>query len=456
MTLHEAVAARQDALLATLCESIRIPSVEGAPQEGCPYGPEVRRALDHILDTAKRLGLRCGHLDHHVGWCEIGGGDEMIGVLGHLDVVPAGEGWSFEPFGGKIQDGKVFGRGSMDDKGPVVASLYALAAIQDLGLPLRRRIRLLFGTNEETGSRDMKYYVSHGGELPLMGFTPDGEYPVINGEKGIINVTLSHRYQQEGPVRLVRLSGGSAPNVVPASAWAEIACPADTAETLTALSREKLQVIKIDGGVRVEAEGVSAHGSTPEQGENAIGRLVQGLIRFPLSQPVLEVLSFLADKIGMETDGAGLGIRLRDEISGGLTFNWGTAQADESSITLAINYRYPVTCSYADCAPILRETVEAAGFQVVSETHKASLYVPADRELVKTLLDVYAAETGLAAQPKSIGGGTYAKSMPNIVAFGPIFPGDEVREHKPDEFIEVDKLMKNAQIFAQAMYQLAK
>lgn len=456
MTLHEAVASRQEALLATLCESIQIPSVEGAAQEGCPYGTEVRKALDHILDTAQRLGLRCGHLDHHVGWCEIGSGDEMIGVLGHLDVVPAGEGWSFEPFCGKIQNGKVFGRGAMDDKGPVVASLYAMAAIQDLGLPLRRRVRLLFGTNEETGSRDMKYYVSHGGELPLMGFTPDGEYPVINGEKGIINVTLSHSYQQEGPVRLLHLSGGSAPNVVPASAWAEISCPPDTAQSLTAQSSEKFRVTKIGGGVRVEAEGVSAHGSTPDQGENAIGRLVQGLAQFPLSPQLLNVLSFLAEKIGLETDGTSLGIRLQDEISGGLTFNWGTMQANDSSVTLAINYRYPVTCSYEDCAPILRKTVEAAGFQVVSETHKPSLYVPADSELIKTLLDVYAAETGLTAQPKSIGGGTYAKSMPNIVAFGPIFPGDEVREHKPDEFIEVDNLMKNAQIFAQAMYQLAK
>ena len=391
-----------------------------------------------------------------MGWCEYGDGPEMIAVLGHLDVVPEGEGWSFDPFGGEIRDGKIFGRGTMDDKGPTMAALYALAAIRDTGLPLRRRIRLLLGTNEETGSQDMKYYRAHGGELPVMGFTPDGEYPVINGEKGIVNVTYHKDYAQTGDVRLTRLSGGSAPNVVPAAARAEIACPAELAARLASESTETVVWTPRPGGAVLEVRGVSAHGSTPELGENAIGRMMQALAALPLRGGAAEAVRFLAEKIGMETGGESLGIALRDDISGSLTLNLGTVEGDETGLTVRINYRYPVTKRLEDCEPILWRAFGEAGFALAEQIHKASLYVPADSELVRTLLEVYARETGLPAAPKSIGGGTYAKSMPNIVAFGPIFPGDEVREHKPDEFIEIDKLMRNAQIIAEAMYQLAK
>jgi succinyl-diaminopimelate desuccinylase len=456
MTLREAVDSGREDLLQSLRESVRIPSVQGPAAEESPYGVEVRRCLEHALETAEKLGLACGDMDHQVGWCEIGEGDELVAVLGHLDVVPAGEGWSFDPFGGELRDGKIFGRGTMDDKGPTLAAMYAMAAIRKAGLPLRRRIRLLLGTNEETGSQDMKYYVAHGGELPVMGFTPDGEYPVINGEKGIVNVTFRRTYTQEGPVRLVELSGGSAPNVVPASASARLTCTPELAARLAVSGTERVRCTAVEGGVLVEAAGVSAHGSTPEQGVNAIGLLARFLKDLPLSAGAAEAIQFLAEKIGLETDGTSLGIALRDELSGGLTLNLGTIRGNRDGLTLRINYRYPVTKQLADCGPILNAAFADAGFALVEQTHKASLYIPEDSRLVRTLLEVYERETGLPASPKSIGGGTYAKSMPNTVAFGPIFPGDEVREHKPDEFIEVEKLMKNARIIAEAMYQLAK
>lgn len=195
-------------------------------------------------------------LDHQMGWCEYGEGDEMVAVLGHLDVVPEGDGWMVEPFGGEIRDGKIFGRGSMDDKGPAFAALYALAALRDSGLPLRRRNRILFGTNEETGSNDMKYYRSHGGEIPVMGFTPDGEYPVINGEKGIINVTLGRTFVQAGEVKLAELQGGTAPNVVPAAAYAKVTCPAELSAEYEKKSDERVHYTKTADGLLVEAAGI--------------------------------------------------------------------------------------------------------------------------------------------------------------------------------------------------------
>ena len=132
------------------------------------------------------------------------------------------------------------------------------------------------------------------------------------------------------------------------------------------------------------------------------------------------------------------------------------AEGDETGLRCCVNYRYPVTKTLDNCGPKFQTELEAAGFQVEKQTHKASLYVSPESELVSKLLKVYVEETGLPPVPKSIGGGTYAKAVPNVVAFGPIFPGDEVREHKPDEFIEVDRLMQNAQIIARAMYELAK
>lgn len=456
MILNDLVLSKEKELLACLQENLRIPSVEGTPESGAPYGAAVRDSLEHVLSTAKTLGFRTENVDGHMGWCEYGEGEEMVAVLGHLDVVPAGDGWSFDPWGGEIRGDRIFGRGTMDDKGPSIAALYALAAIRDSGLPLKRRIRLLFGCNEETGAADIKYYLANGGEVPVMGFTPDAEYPVINGEKGIINVTYSRSYIQTGELKLLSIHGGTAPNVVPAAACAKLGCSQDLARRLAQLHAPKLHFTATDYGVFVEAEGVSAHGSTPAQGENALGRLVLALDTLPFEGEVRDAIHFLATTLGMETDGRSAGIYLYDDVSGELTLNWGTLHADDRKLTLIINYRYPVTKHYADCAPILDAKFAEAGFIKDKETSKEKLYMSADSELVKLLLGVYKKHTGVDGTPISIGGGTYAKSLPNILAFGPIFPGDEVREHKPDEFIEIPKLMKNAQIIASAMYEMAK
>jgi len=455
MDLNSMILSKQGRLLACLQQNLRIPSVEGTPEPGAPYGTAVRQSLDHVLEAAEAMGFQTCNMDGHVGWCEYGSGEEMVAVLGHLDVVPAGDGWNFDPWGGEIRDNKIFGRGTMDDKGPSIAALFALEAIRDLGLPLKRRIRILFGCNEETGARDLKYYLAQGGEIPVMGFTPDAEYPVINGEKGIINATCCRSFTQSGPLKLVSFQGGTAANVVPNYAKAALACDASLARSIAGRTFKKVTFTMTDTGILAEAFGENAHGSTPWLGENAIGRLVLALKELPFEGEVAGILSFLAEKLGMDTVGKSAGIHLHDDPSGDLSLNWGVMTADEESLRLVINYRYPVTYCYEDCAPAFQALFEEQGF-TVSQIHKEKLYIPADSELVKTLLRVYRDHTGIEGKPVCIGGGTYAKSLPHILAFGPIFPGDEVREHKPDEFMEIPKLMKNAQIIAAAMYEMAK
>lgn len=443
-------------LIRDLQGCIRIPSLYHADDSGYPYGRPVQECLEYTLKLAENLGFRVHNMDNQLGWAEFGEGEEMVAVLGHLDVVPEGDGWTVDPYGGEVVDGRIYGRGTMDDKGPTIASLYALKAIKDSGVRLNRRIRVIFGLNEETGSADMKYYAAHGGEVPVMGFTPDGEYPVINGEKGLVNEGYTCKFAQSGALHLKKLVGGTAHNIVPHHAFADFACDAPLADEIAAKSAEGVTVTRTEDGFTVDAEGVSAHGGTPWEGVNANGRLVQFLAQLPIEGGLGVAIRFLAEKLGVEYDGKSLGIAMEDELSGILTNNFGVITSTEDTMDVKLNYRYPVTKTFEMCQPIVEKAFNEAGFQLTSKTYKNRLYVPAESELIQRLMKVYVDATGdVDAKPKSIGGGTYAKMLPNVVAFGPIFPGDEVREHKPDEFMEVSRLLDNANILAEAMYALA-
>lgn len=463
--MKQMIDASQEAMCGALKRLVRIRSVEGAPEPGKPYGEGPAACLEEALRIASELGFSTYNMDGQCGYAEMGEGDGMVAVLGHLDVVPEADGWIHPAYDPVMRDGRMYGRGTIDDKGPVVSALYAMKAVRDAGIPLTRRVRLIFGCNEETGAADMKYYLAHGGEIPEAGFTPDGEYPLINGEKGIINEVYEKPLRGAGgEVRLLSLRGGVAGNVVPDHAEALIEIPGD----LELPEAEKITVREIlpeDGTrseltgdrrtVRVEAAGRSAHGSTPEKGENAIGRLFRYLDRLPFGGDAGEAIHFLAEKPGMETGGQAFGCSLEDSVSGRFTFNLGVAEGGRDHIRVRLNYRYPVTFTEQDCGPAVRRTFENAGFHCTYSLHKPKLYVPESAPLVRTLLAVYREATGDLSAPKSIGGGTYAKAIPNIVAFGPIFPGDPVVEHLPDEYIRLDRLVQNTEIYAAAIAALA-
>ena len=456
MRFQALIEQKKDALLSSLQKCIQFPSLYQADDSGYPYGKPIQDCLEYMLQLSQSLGFQTYNMDNQVGWAEYGEGEEMVAVLGHLDVVPEGEGWSVPPYEGRIVDGRIYGRGTMDDKGPTVAALYALLALKESGLPLKRRIRVIFGLNEETGSADMKYYAAHGGENPVMGFTPDGEYPVINGEKGLINEAYGCEYTQTGALQIREIWGGAAHNIVPDYAWADLTCPAELAQEIASKTAEKITCTVTADGVKVEAFGVNAHGGTPHEGENAIGRLLQFLAPLPFEGQAGTAIRFLAEKLGMEWDGKSMGIAMEDEVSGPLTMNLGTIRGNAEGLEVKMNYRYPVTRTFDDCGPIVANAFAAAGFHETWAIRKNRLYMPPESELIQRLMKVYRDCTGdTVGTPKSIGGGTYAKMLPNVVAFGPIFPGDEVREHKPDEFMEISRLMDNCNILAEAMYALA-
>ena len=455
--LDEKILALKDEIIAGVQGAVRIKSVEKPGKDGMPFGAGVHKALEYCLELSRALGFTTVNLDNMIGYAEYGEGDEMVAVLGHMDIVPEGDGWSYPPYGAEIHDGKIFGRGTTDDKGPAIGALYALKAIKDLGLPLKRRIRIMFGLNEETGSKGVLYYVEKGGEIPVCGFTPDSAYPIINGEKGIITGKYRRTITQEGELRLQSISGGIMANVVPDSARAVIAVPKNlTAEIIKqAKKNERIEIGEDKDSLVVKASGVSAHGSIPEKGVNAVCVLLEFLCTLNFSGGVREFLDFFHTYIGMDVNGRRLGIYSEDALSGSFVFNLGTISGNDREISLEINMRYPVTSKYEDFIDTFREKMNFGKMEEVSYRHKKSLYTPPDTWFIKKLQKVYEEKTGDKADLVSTGGGTYAKALANIVAFGPIFRGQPMVEHKPDEYIKIDELIKNVQIMAAAMYELA-
>lgn len=456
--LDEKILNMKEEIIKSVQESLRIKSVENEAKEGMPFGEGVHRALENCLKLSESLGFKTVNVDNMIGYAEYGQGDEMIAVLGHLDVVPEGDGWSYPPYAAEIHDGKIYGRGATDDKGPTIGALYALKAIKDLNFPLKRRVRIIFGLNEETGSKCVKYYVEHGEEIPVCGFTPDAEYPIINGEKGIVTCKYKRRLIPQGDMILKSVRGGTAANVVPDYAEAIICLPKNKIIDVLKLA-ERVEEIKIEekeDSLTIKSFGVSAHGSTPENGKNSISHLFLFLGKLDFKGDTKEFIDFINKYMGLDLHGEKLGIYLEDKISGKFIFNLGTIFGNKDEINIEINMRYPVTKTYEDFIDIFKGKIDLGKMEEIYLRHKKSLYVSPDTEFIKKLQKVYEEKMGEKAELISIGGGTYAKAINNIVAFGPIFKGEPMVEHKPDEYIGIDSLIKNVQIMAAAIYELAK
>lgn len=455
-----------DGLKQELVESVqgvlKIKSVEEAPVGDMPYGEGVVKALEYTLDLCEKLGFKTKNIDNYVGYAEYGEGEDYVGILGHLDVVPEGDGWVYPPYGAEIHDNRIYARGSLDDKGPTIAALYGLKAIKDAGLPLSKRVRIIFGTNEETGSKEIEYYLKKE-KPPVSGFTPDAEYPIINGEKGItiFNLVKDLKKKPSNGIKIDYIKGGQRANMVPD--YCEAGIVAQNKETvINALNEFKKNhdyniTIEDKEKLIIKSVGVSAHGSMPQFGKNAIMQLFAFLETLNLGEcDIAEFIKFMNKNAGFDPYGASFGVGLEDKVSGKLSFNIGTIVMDEYKVNMELNLRYPVTCKLDDMMVPFNKRLEGTGIRVENFEHQEPLYFPVDHPLIKTLQSVYTDITGEEAKLLSIGGGTYAKEMPNIVAFGPIFPGKPDLDHQANEYIDIDELVLNTKIYANAIYELSK
>jgi len=432
---------------------IRVPSVKAEAAPGAPFGPQMRQALDVAMADGRSMGFDVRDINGYAGDVRMGPlGVEPLGILAHLDVVPAGDGWKWDPFGAEMLGDRIFGRGTSDDKGPAVAALIAMAAVKRAGIPLKREVRLILGCDEETGMGDMVYYAAHA-DLPKTGFSPDASFPVINTEKGLLQVELRSSAAAEG-LFVEKIEVGERFNVVPGLGIALVHGDEALRERIRQLSGEMNLAVEAEkagaGLVRILSTGISGHAAYPEATRNAIGQLLL-LLR---ALGVTGILKTLADCVGIEYDGSSLGILCRDEISGPLTCNLGILRYNKDGCYATLDIRYPLL---ANADRIIDSLSAALGpaVSITTPSHKPPHHVAKNSPLVTALLNAYHEETGRQRECVAIGGGTYARCLEEGVAFGSAFPEDIELAHQADESLSIDAMMLNVRIFANAIIKLA-
>lgn len=414
-------------MLQSLQHLISIKSIAEHNKANLPYGPGPAKALNYVLDLCKKFKFKVKNADGIYGYAEIGEGNELIGILCHLDTVPAGSEWNYPPFKGTISDGKIFGRGSIDDKGPTIACIYAMKKILEKGIP-NKRIRIIFGQTEENGEwKDIEAYKQNE-ELPSYGFTPDGDFPAIYCEKGLLLAKVSMPLPESG---FIHIEGGTSPNMVPDY------CQAQTTAYV------------------YKTYGEAAHGSAPWLGSNAITSLMkeilkkEGLYKVPFADMYNKLIS---DSIYGEK----MNCYFYDEESDKLTINAGKISIEDKNICLYLDIRYPISCSLDLLQKIITEEFSAFNATVSFIHHMPPVYIDKHDKVMISLLNAYRDISGDMSEPIAIGGGTYARSMENIIAFGPNFPGHENREHKNDEYITVQDFENIFKIYLKALENLLK
>ena len=447
-------------LLKDLFELLSVRSILGTDiTEETPFGSGPREALDLILSFGKRDGYKTKLVENKAGHIEVGEGEELFGILGHVDVVPVVEAdWTSHPFKPEIRDGKIFARGSLDDKGPTMAAYYAVKLLDKLGVKWNKRVRVIVGSDEETGFRCVEAYFKHE-EQPASGFTPDAMFPLVYAEKA--RATFDHKLKfvdEDGQYnyKLVKFNGGQVLNMVVASAKAELEGEAsDIKEKFeNFLAQEKLEgEVEVGNTIKLTLKGKAAHGSTPQYGINGATKLAEFLSTLGLDNNGKNFVDYIVEKLANDPFGEKLGINYSDDEMGEATYNYGILEYDlERKIGLvSTDCRHPKKFDLVDRLNGIK--VDNIDIEVTST--KEAHYVPKDDELVTTLMDVYRKHTGDTKNDAFVlGGGTYARCLKKGVAFGLLFPGKEDTMHQANEYLEVEDLLLATAIYAEGIYKL--
>lgn len=457
---------RKEALLADLFSLLAINSErdDSLADAQHPFGPGPVKALEKFLEIAARDGYETKNVDNYAGHFTYGEGDEELGIFAHMDVVPAGSGWKTDPYVPQIIDGKLYARGASDDKGPTVACYYGLNIIKELGLPTSKKVRFVIGTDEESGWGDMDYYFQHVGlPEPDFGFSPDAEFPIINGEKGNITEYLHFGNSNGGAFHLHRFTGGLRENMVPESATAVFTADmasADLAAKLAEFTTEygvTATLDQVDGAYQLTLTGKSAHGASPQSGINGATYLARFLDQFDFAGDAKAYLHLAGAYLFQDHAGEKLGVAHTDARMGALSMNAGVFKFDEKSAdnTVALNFRYPQGIDKLTIQAQLATLPGVAKVSLSDHEHTPH-YVPMEDPLVATLLDVYERQTGLRGHEQVIGGGTFGRLLKRGVAYGAMFPGYTDTMHQANEFADVEDLLRAAAIYAEAIYELIK
>lgn len=419
--------------------------VEQPEVKDAPFGYNLVKALDYILELGKEAGFSVKNIDNVAGHIEYGEGEEIVGVLCHLDVVPTGDGWLFPPFTPTIKDGKIYARGSLDDKGACISSLYALKALKESGIKLNKKIRLIFGTDEETGSRGIKRYLQVE-KMPDLGFSPDADFPLIYGEKGILSFDIESNNVNE---EIIELSSGDRYNVVPESA--SVILKNNYQKEFV----EFLQTHNYEGEVKDNKYimyGKRAHAMEPKNGINALLRLVE-FISSIIKDPFIDFIKDNFSSSRLET----INEAFSDPEMGDLTSNVAVLNINNKQGKCGINFRYPTNWNRELFFERLRNRGSKSNVKINILSDSNPHYISKEHKLVKILHQAYIKYTNDDKTPlMTIGGGTYARSLKCAVAFGPMMPGREDVVHQVNEYAYIDDLLLSVAIYAEALKELCK
>ena len=442
MTIKERVQELMPELLQNLSELVSYPSVYS--EDAKPFGQANINCLNHALELGKKYGFKAVNLDNYCGYIEIGEGKDIVGIVGHLDVVPVSDTWKTDPFTMTFKDGKYYGRGTSDDKGGVICGLMAMKILSEIKPDINKRIRLIMGCNEESGSACMKHYVKTEGPVSC-GFTPDGSFPVVFGEKGMVFADFKGKTS-----KIKNISGGTAHNAVCAKVVIDLVSDSFDKHEFDAFvtgNGLRYEIECHDGFDRLTVFGTAAHASTPWEGVNAISFALEGLYQAGFDD---EFTNMYHEKIGTGYYGEGLGVDLKDEY-GRLTLNMGVASMENGEINVTIDIRFPVTMKHE---PIIETLVKNGEGWVVNAKGADPLFFPLDHPMIQAMLKAYYDVTDSKLEPLTMGGGTYAREVPNIVAFGCDTQEYNWHIHDDNEFVTEESLRVQTEVYVQALLNL--
>lgn len=458
---------KQDELIEDLFRLLWVPSVrqDSRATKEAPLGPGPKAALDEFLRMAEEDGFETHRVGPWAGRVQIGSGDEIFGIIGHVDVVPAGSGWKTEPFEPVIVDDKIFARGASDDKGPTMAAYFALKMLRDLGVEFNKEIHLIVGTDEESGWSCMRHYLETE-PRPDFGFSPDSSFPVVNGEKGNVSAKIINfaGESREADAHLASFQSGYRKNMVPAEAEAVLVM-ADSVgvenefNEFLAMDQRLSGEIKVKGDrVSIRLEGQGAHGSRPALGVNAGTHLAVFLSRYIYDQEgAQDFINLLANELHENFNGQKLNIDTEHEVMGELSLNVGLIEyTQDGGGKIDVNMRFPEGIDGPTIGDRMTESLPHYNVEIEMEDARPPHFVPADDPMIQTLLNVYEEMTGEDGYTMVIGGGTFAQLMPRGVAFGALFPDSENTMHKANEYIGVQDLIKTTAIYGEAIYRLTR
>ena len=441
----------QKDLMKSLEKFVAINSVydEVTKNEENPFGAGVSDALNFITNLARNDRFEVNNYDNKVVEILYARGDKNLTIMAHADVVPAGSGWTDNPFKLVEKKGVLYGRGVADDKGPLLAAYYAFKALRDEGLLGGYEIRFLIGGNEERGSLCMEHYFhTLSKKQPTLGFSPDSDFPLIFAEKGIINFEVKGDVEVPG---LISLKGGVASNAVIDRCDLKMELDLNFLKYVMAnYHRDEAEIHTEDDVTTVTFIGKAAHGATPELGQNA-GLMALKCLAGYTKDPRLETIVKLYEPL----DASGFRCAAKSAEMGHNTSNVGLVSINDDYLKLTVNFRYVNTCDKDNLINKIRYANR--GFKVNFLGQSPLLYYSQDNVLIKTLLKSYRDETGdMKSEPLAIGGGTYAKEAKNVVAFGMQFPGWESNMHSPGESVRKEDLFKAMSVYARAIMDLGE